>query len=232
MDRLLISEPLTVFEQMALDETLVRRHDGGFWLRIYSWTSGPAVTFGYAQFFDEVTRELSSRGFTGPAVRRPTGGGVVWHEEDLTFSCIWSTPLLRVSEIYAQLHGHIESALQRQGLCCHRQTGELPASAYAPSVRNAASACFTSPVESDLLQGGEKILGGAIRRFGQTLLYQGSLQTTGARENPACRRAVIDAMQNGFGLRLQPQRAPQDWLQEARALAVSQYQTPAWNRKF
>lgn len=232
MDRILASTPMNVFEQMALDEVLVQSYEGGFLLRFYSWTDGPACTFGYAQFYQEVQRQLANGGFKGPAVRRPTGGGIVLHEDDLTFSCVFKTTQTSPKTIYQHLHGQINDALQQAGLMCTSFNQPLTPSDYAPSVDHQASACFMRPVENDLLSDGKKVLGGAIRRFADTILYQGSLQCAGARKNPAYKRAVIEAVQSGYGVQLKPQAVSKALSDAARQLAQTQYMKPEWNQKF
>ncbi len=230
MDIVLASPALNVCEQMALDECLVRARPREATLRFYRWTAGPAVTFGYAQFFSEVRR--AAQAHPGPLARRPTGGGVVFHGEDLTFSLVFPSAE-RPAEIYRRLHACIHEQLARLGAQNRVFDRKLPASAYAPSVHHAASACFSNPVENDLLAAdGAKVLGGAIRRFGQTVLYQGSLQLPGARENPACKKAVIDAARVFWATDLTPCRADETLLQAARQLAQTQYAQKAWTEKF
>ena len=232
MPILLHTPPLTVFEQMALDEHLVRVRLDGVTLRFYNWTDGPAVTFGYAQFISEVRRVLNEHGFHGPYARRPTGGGVVFHGDDLTFSLVF-TSAEKPTEIYKKLHASILAQLTRAGLTGRVFDVSLPAAAYAPSVDHRASACFVRPVENDLLTAdGQKMLGGAIRRFGQTVLYQGSLQQPGARTNPLFKRAVIDGVRTFLAVNLRPVPCLADDLAAARYLAHTQYHTPAWTEKF
>ena len=58
MKALLIkTPPLDVYEQMAFDEQGALGGGDGFSLRVYNWRGG-GVTYGYAQFYDEVSRSL------------------------------------------------------------------------------------------------------------------------------------------------------------------------------
>lgn len=232
MNLLVSTPPLTAFEQMAFDEQTVRLRPRAVTLRFYHWTDGPAVTFGYAQRLSEVERAAAIQNFTGPRVRRPTGGGVVFHRDDLTFSLVFPSRE-RPAEIYKKFHGFMLAELARTGARVSAFERSLPAKAYAPSVNHTASACFINPVENDLLGAdGRKILGGALRRFGETALYQGSLQIPGARTNPVCKNAVIQAVRAFLAVDLKPVRADETWLQSARELARIQYQTAAWTEKF
>ena len=232
MDILLASPRLDVYGQMALDESLVRARPNEITLRFYRWTDGPAVTFGYAQFVSEVRRALQEKHFQGPYARRPTGGGIVYHGEDLTFSLIFPGAG-RPAEIYEKFHARVHEQLMRLGSHGGVFHKDLPPSAYAPSLNHTASACFSNPVENDLLsETGAKILGGALRRFGTTVLYQGSLQVPKARENPAYKQAVIEAVRTYLAADLNPRGADEALLAEAEKLAKNQYEQPSWTEKF
>lgn len=232
MSVLLHTPALNVYEHMALDEQWVIRYPQEIMLRFYNWTSAPAVTFGYAQFVSEVRRTLSAQSFAGDYTRRPTGGGVVFHTDDLTFSLVFSFPG-RPAEIYRQLHTAIWAQLDRAGVGGRVVDTVLPAAAYAPSSNHQASACFIRPVENDLLAAdGRKMLGGAIRRFGTTVLYQGSLQQPGARKNPLFKRAVIEAVRFFLATDLRPVSCEAATLAAAREQAVSIYKQRAWVEKF
>ncbi len=232
MNYLFTTPALNVYEHMALDCVLVRTYTRGNILRVYRWSSGPALTFGYSQFSREVFQGAAAQSFTGQICRRPTGGGVVYHTDDLTFSLVFSSAD-KPAVIYEKLHQCIRHALAASGVFSVPFTQKLPVSAYAPSQHHVASACFVNPVENDLLlQTGQKMLGGAIRRFGTTVLYQGSLQMPGARENPSCKQGIINGVRAFLGtdLRVKPIRAED--LSAARLLAQTQYQTVAWTEKF
>lgn len=229
MNVLINTPAFGVFRQMAFDEAASRSFDGGVWLRFYRWTPGRAVTFGYAQPVELVRQEAAAKGFS-VCVRRPTGGGMVFHEDDLTFSCLFQS-ILRPAEIYARLHGAIQQALGT--FYPVKSWGKTAPEAYEPAHNGAAGACFINPVENDLLaQDGHKILGGAIRRFEQAVLYQGSLQMPGARENPSLKRAVITGVENCFGVHLAARAAGQRLLDASLQLEQTQYLTPQWNNKF
>ena len=70
------------------------------------------------------------------------------------------------------------------------------------------------------------------KAFLSAVLYQGSLQCAGARTNPVFRRAVGAGAAAWLGVVFKARPVAQEVLSAARALAVSQYQTAAWNEKF
>ncbi|WP_458401476.1 lipoate--protein ligase family protein [Candidatus Avelusimicrobium sp.] len=231
MGKQLLTPALNVYEQMALDDTLAHHAlaDGPV-LRFYHWVAGDSVTFGYGQFVQSVKKQCPAS--SGPICRRPTGGGIVFHGEDLTFSLIFKNISARPKEIYALLHGAIENALLENGSMDILRQGQVEAQAYAPTQNGLASGCFVNPVENDLLSGGRKILGGAIRRFGEAVLYQGSLQCPHARSNVLFRRAVAQGAARFLQEPFAVFPAQESFLAQARKLAKTQYETLAWNEKF
>ena len=152
--------------QMALDEALLGEVSLPT-LRIFRWES-PCVTFGYFQKHAEV------RGLHPgmPITRRWTGGGIVEHGRDLTFSlCIprnHACAALPPAELYRKLHSLLVPWITGT------TSGTVRLATQADAV--SGSSCFSAPAPDDLLDGDRKILGGAQRRSGGALLYQGSLQ--------------------------------------------------------
>jgi lipoate-protein ligase A len=231
MNLLLNTPALNVHEHMALDETLVKLRPDEVTLRFFNWTPGPAVTYGYAQFYSEVCRALPQV-FSGEFTRRPTGGGVVFHTDDLTFSLVFQYPG-RPAEIYEKLHACISAELARTNAQKFSLSGVAPLSSYRPSHAHEASACFQNPVENDVLTAdGAKVLGGALRRFGTTVLYQGSLQLKDARKNPVYKQAVINGVRQFLAVDFTPRGISAQTLQTARALAQTCYSTQSWKEKF
>jgi len=112
---------------MAMDEALLEampRLEKPV-LRFYGWTE-PAASFGYFQKFAEVERATLLR----PLVRRPTGGGIVPHDADWTYSLAfppnheWHS--LKAIESYRRVHEWIQRAFARLGVetelapCCKK----------------------------------------------------------------------------------------------------------------
>lgn len=219
--------PLDVFGQMALDEALAKSKPAAFVLRFFRW-QGVGATFGYAQRIREVEKALPS-GIGQAYTRRPTGGGIVPHLADLTFSCIFPDEgALRPTEIYRRLHAAILNGLRETGvdarLCAK---GGSP----APHGPNGASQCFVQPVALDVLTEQGKILGGAIRRMGSTVLYQGSLQLPDARRRaPELETAISRTLAAEWGLRWE-HGEPAPAVTAAAAALDAKYRSAEWIRQ-
>ena len=153
--------------QMAIDEALLEFAEVPV-LRIYRWAA-PAVTFGYAQRHRDVLPLAAGR----PLVRRWTGGGVVFHGDDLTLSLALppnhSLAAGRTDHIYLKIHEAVLDAIRAQEPSAKLATAEDC---------QPGAACFVSPALHDILLSSKKICGGALRRGKRGALYQGSLHAS------------------------------------------------------
>ncbi|HXC37279.1 MAG TPA: hypothetical protein VNV43_15490 [Candidatus Acidoferrales bacterium] len=159
---------------MALDEALLEGASrlGQPVLRFYGWTA-PAASFGYFQKYSTVERATLLR----PLVRRPTGGGIVPHDTDWTYSFAvppgheWHS--LAAIDSYRRIHEWIRDAFATLKI----QTSLAPDKKSVGS-EDAPGECFTGHEKFDLLWHGKKIAGAAQRRNKLGLLIQGSVQPT------------------------------------------------------
>ena len=160
-------EPKRAALNMAVDEALLVDSAAPV-LRFYRWQQ-PSISFGYFGRYAEVAPESDRR----EIVRRWTGGGIVPHGDDLTYSVIIprTHPFFQRSspEIYAALHDAVRSALEVNGV------DALLARNGAPKI---SENCFANAVRADVMSRGQKIAGAAHRRTRAGLLHQGSIQQT------------------------------------------------------
>ena len=154
---------------MALDEVLLNSISaiGRPVLRFYGWTD-TAATFGYFQKYADIAAWTPLR----PLIRRPTGGGLVPHDADWTYSVIippshpWYE--LRAAESYLHLHRWVAAALRA---AC------IPADLAPTASKEIPGQCFAGAEQHDILLNGRKIAGAAQRRAREGLLIQGSIQS-------------------------------------------------------
>lgn len=223
---LLESAALDVFGQMALDEAMAQSRPEAFCLRFFRW-EGIGATFGYAQRMAEVERVLPP-GVGTNFTRRPTGGGVVPHVSDLTFSCVFPAGgELRPGEIYRRLHTAIRTGLRGAGLAARLCATAAPPVPGAPR----GGLCFIQPVVLDIMTEAGKVLGGAIRRYGDTVLYQGSLQLPDARVRAEEYEFVIQQrLAAEWGLEWEAREPEAGVLAAAKALEAK-YRSVEWVRR-
>ena len=153
---------------MAVDEALLRCCREPV-LRFYGWDK-PAMSIGYFQSYEIVPSDI-------PFVRRYTGGGLVDHAHDVTYSVM--APRGHVfyemgtQYCYQKIHEAVAKGLVEAGM-----TGvELSTTAS----REVSAACFEKPVQHDVLCQGKKVAGAAQRRTKQGCLHQGSLLVSGVK---------------------------------------------------
>lgn len=200
---------------MALDEALLTGGQGPL-LRVYRWAE-PAVSFGYFLPWEEAEKVAHGR----PVMRRWTGGGLVEHGEDFTWSLIVPTrhPVsrLRPAASYGTFHAALADAMRAAGM----PVEQVDVSAPAP----AGGLCMTAPAPGDLLRDGKKIAGAGQRRCRHGLLHQGSIFGVSLPGDfPARLAAALSGSVESFLVEKIPRA-------EAEGLVLSRYGTDAWLRK-
>ena len=198
---------------MALDEALLRTavKRGRPLLRVYSWEK-PAVTFGYFQKFPA---QLAN-GYE--VVRRPTGGGVVYHVKDTTYTVVVPAGhllhVLKTADAYCALHKAVAAAFETQP---HLYAAEL----HSPQGQYE---CFQKPVHGDVVTDGRKLAGGAQRRTKSGMLHQGSIaaRLTAAQLKQGFRKAL--------GVDFEDYELTDAERTVAEKLSGEKYATDAWNR--
>lgn len=152
---------------MAVDEWLMQNAWETPVLRIYDW-KGEWASLGYFQSLAEARRIF---GEEPEYVRRWTGGGIVDHRGDVTYTLAIprseELTATRGNESYCAIHREISRCLGEGGLSC-QLTGE--------DSQNDSAACFEKPVAWDLLgDDGSKLAGAGQRRTRWGILHQGSV---------------------------------------------------------
>ena len=155
------------FQTMERDKKIFQTFSAPV-IRFYRW-SKPAVSFGRTRGIDgKIERAALEKGWM--VVGRPTGGGIVEHQDDLCFSLFWSKEggalPWKVQDSYAAIHRWIAAGLGKLGI----ETGTVL------KKENDSGWCFEAPVCHDLTAGGKKIVGGAQWRQKNKALHQGSIQ--------------------------------------------------------
>ena len=172
---------------MAADEFLLRdqiqRQDRNPVLRFYRFAK-PTVTVGY-NMWRLIASETEN---TIPIVRRLTGGGMVMHGSDLTYSLIAPAgdrkTLKKVRDSYFLIHEALRSALNYFDITTELfdKNCNTQAATFSGCKPKQVSHCFDSPVLFDVMFSGKKIAGAAQKRTQGYLLHQGSIAWNKLRE--------------------------------------------------
>jgi len=208
---------------MAWDEALLEAapHLGRPVLRFYEWI-GPAATFGYFQKFNEVRRTTKLR----PLIRRPTGGGLVPHDADWTYSLVFPSGhpwhQLKAVESYRRIHEWIQTAFGRIGTV----TG------LAPCCRKeGAGQCFVGAGQFDVLWQGRKIAGAAQRRTRDGLLIQGSIQPPPGSSRSEFEKAFCETARTQWSVEWQPLKLDTALTERVSELVRGKYSQKGYNER-
>ena len=191
-------------------------------LRFYGWIQ-PAATFGYFQKFSDVEAATHLR----PLIRRPTGGGIVPHDADWTYSAVfpvgheWHS--LTAEESYRRIHDWLRLAFAELQIetelapCCKKS---LPGQ------------CFVGHEKFDLLWHAKKIAGAAQRRNKFGLLIQGSVQppplSLRRAEFERALRSVVEKSSAAAAMNFQPDP---NLVERAKILSGEKYSQVSYNAK-
>ncbi len=230
---------------MARDEALldlVAADPSTAVLRTYGW-SEPTLSLGYFQSIDEARSDPRWRDV--PIVRRPTGGGAIWHDRELTYALAIprSHPLSRQSgDLYRGVHDVIAALLRDLGAEVQRRGPVAP-----PLDGNRPFLCFRDRDADDLVIGPVKILGSSQRRRAGAILQHGSLLLDGSPRTPELPGVanlaelpdnivlwsdlVRAQLPVALGFRSVEVAPPAAWLARADELEKSVYRRASWTSR-
>lgn len=176
--RLIDTGPLDGPANMAMDEALLACFDPARSrpvLRLYGWAP-PSFSLGRFQKEAEVL-DLEKCAAAGvPVVRRITGGGAIYHAEELTYSIVCAPhqipPASSVKDSFRVLTLFLLRFYDQLGLePCY-------AADYFPAVTRLGERtpfCFAGKESCDILIDGRKIGGNAQRRLRNVIFQHGSI---------------------------------------------------------
>ncbi|WP_435021027.1 lipoate--protein ligase family protein [Tundrisphaera sp. TA3] len=230
--------------QMALDEALldaVAADPREAVIRTYSW-SIPTLSLGYFQTIAEA--ESDPRWAGVPIVRRPTGGGALWHDREVTYALVvpGTHPSARPSSaLYRAVHEAIAARLRDRGIPAARRGPVTPTDGPRPFL------CFTDRDSEDVVCSGAKIVGSAQRRRAGAVLQHGSLLLSRSPTTPELpgladlapvdpaesgwREFLLRALSDALGLRFRDDGLRPDEAARAAQLERDAYGHPSWTRR-
>lgn len=214
-------------ENMALDFLLLQRYPAAApRFRHYEWRR-PAFTFGYSQKIEFVRANLPA-GETFDLCRRPTGGGIVDHRNDWTYTLVLPRGHAlydeRAAQSYRIVHEGLAAALVAVG---QRAVVKME----CDPCTDGPGVCFQRAELYDVVNSatGAKIAGAAQKRNKHGLLFQGSIEKSavGPVDWDDFSARFVAAL--AHALRAEAQATPWPDLAEAEVEGlVEQYSTPEW----
>ena len=194
--RLILDPPRDAALNMAIDELLMETQSfpgAPPVLRFYSW-SEPAYSIGYFQNVAGIVKRFKCAKENISVVKRLTGGGLVFHGTDLTFSLSMKDKAHfftgNVKDSYLKVNEALRAGLKPL----------FPDIDYAdcksiPSGRGGkARVCFEEPSCCDLLVHSKKVVGASQRRKRGAILHQSSIFLSGD-ETVLCRHILKGFME-------------------------------------
>jgi lipoate-protein ligase A len=230
---------------MAVDEALLRAGESPT-LRLYRWDPH-GVSLGYFQRAADFPWDRFAREGV-PVVRRLTGGGAIFHGDEITFSITADAndPLFEgpVRASYDRVHAILARALER----CGAPRSEVAARGDAKilSDRPASPWCFHESTAFDLVAASRKLVGSAQRRTGGRILHHGSIVLRPNRFTPEVASveglggdpdpnkvegAIAEEFERALSLQLERRGLSAEEIKLASGLAASRYATDAWTRR-
>jgi len=175
--RLIIDGDLPGARNMARDMAVLEAVSTGQTpptLRLYGWNP-PCLTIGKHQGLDAVNLEFCRREGIEVA-RRPTGGRALLHHLELTYSVVaplGAPPMpTALQEAYRLICGGLVGACRSFGIDAELTGGEVNLRLPNPS---STVPCFEAPAEGEVVVGGRKLVGSAMRAHSGCILQHGAI---------------------------------------------------------
>lgn len=176
--RVIVSSQNSAKENMAIDEALLKsfKTNGLPILRLYTWHEN-SFTIGISQDLNNYSF-LSNK--KEKAAKRITGGGVLFHGHDLSYSLVIPTPLLKdfsIKESYENICLFILEFYRRLKLdvCYAKDNTNV--------ILSKSEYCQIGFEAYDILVNGQKIGGNAQRRTKKAIFQHGSIPVISTRNN-------------------------------------------------
>lgn len=158
---------------MAVDEFMFQSlgEEAATYLRFYMWNK-PTVSIGYSQKAAKVVNLDFCRKRGIDVVRRITGGKLVLHHKEVTYSvCSSDTDIFsqKLMDSYRLISEALNRGLLKMGIESH-----LAKNTPSKYIRRTLP-CFSHPARDEIEMEGKKIIGSAQKRTGKKFLQHGSI---------------------------------------------------------
>ena len=240
---------------MAVDDYLFQclGNEPTTYLRFYQWER-PTASLGYSQEVGQIIDLDKCRTMGIDIVRRITGGKLVLHYQEVTYSISSSDSELFTSKLmdsYRLISEALIQGLEKLGIRCSLATSTPSSYARGPLP------CFSHPAQNEIEMDGKKIIGSAQKRTGERFIQHGSiplkkdeglLRSISKLSREVFRMNmtslsdtlgrevdfdwVVEHLQSGiceyFNIRLNPKSFSEEEKEAIRKIQAERYGNPAW----
>jgi len=258
MWRLIDTGPLDGPGNMALDEALLncfQRDPAKPVLRLYGWNPATLSVGRYQDAAAALKLDLCEAEGV-PVVRRMTGGGIIYHAAEVTYSVICAPEHLGgrtgVKDGFRKLCGFLLGTYERLGLDARFAVDVNPSE---ERLGERTPFCFAGKEEFDVVVNDRKIGGNAQRRLSGAILQHGSIPlesrvrqglrylkepAPGAARSASLaelghtpdpddlKRLLVESFQERLGVKLMPEALTAEEEQNAKLLEQHKYACPKW----
>jgi lipoate-protein ligase A len=248
--RLLFTPDVDPYMNMAIDEALTRKcidsEDRQVTIRFYTWKE-TSCSIGYFQKMKDVIKAPDIKII--PVVRRPTGGGIVYHGNDITFSIVMKrmqpSRQENITSFYKLIGESLLRGLEGLGFTCtfYLPEEESHRSAQVTKPLNnrlsQESYCSVTPAKYDIMINGSKVAGYAARKSQGAVLCQGYLdvhkrwnqQYKDSREKAISLLLdnLASSFKNVFNITLTSSQLTEEEMESALKLRDKKYARDEWN---
>ncbi|GAB4233500.1 MAG: hypothetical protein Tsb0021_12480 [Chlamydiales bacterium] len=160
------------YDQEMLEQAAIIRRPI---LRFYSWTK-PSATYGYFIDPQRYFKLDQLNTFELDIARRPTGGGILFHTDDLTFSVLIPSTHKAFSNQTLENYRYVNERIIQALLTLEPQL-EAPHLLQKQHIEQKQDIpfCMANPTIYDIMISGKKVGGAAQRKTKQGFLHQGSI---------------------------------------------------------
>ncbi|HJO48872.1 MAG TPA: biotin/lipoate A/B protein ligase family protein [Candidatus Scalindua sp.] len=248
--RLLYTPDVDPYMNMAIDEALTRKcidsEERPATIRLYTWKE-TSCSIGYFQKMKAVLKATNNKEI--PVVRRPTGGGIVYHGNDITFSIVKKRmqpgKQENITSFYKLIGESLLRGLERLGLTgtsYYPEEESLRSAQEGKPLNNRLpqqSFCSETPAKYDIMINGSKVAGYAARKSQGAVLCQGYLDVYERWEekyNGSHEKAInllfdnlAASFKDVFGITLTSSQLTEEEMRSANEIRDKKYACDDWN---
>jgi lipoate-protein ligase A len=199
---------------MAIDEMLFNRalgNNSSTALRFFTFNKR-CISIGRNQHPENLPQEFVRKKIE--IVKRPTGGGAVFHDGDLCYSMVMPESFLGKGSTLLTSYSVITRGLKNGFKLCGIDAGYGESTAVS-----AQPLCFNQALSYELTVNGKKLVGSAQRRAKGILLQQGSIQHEHTVSQDNLINALLEGLRSSLNIEYVYEPLTEDEIEASKAVA-------------